>query len=391
MKKPLILINCVGALLGIAYGVMDPIFPIFAKNVIGATYVEVGVLGIVDTIPYAFIPVFVGFLLYRYNNGKILTVGIILNVVVIYMYSVSHTLEQLMFFTFIGGIGFAFFWPPCMNIITNMSTRKNRLKNRIIFHGFFTVGTLIGPLLDALLFSYAEATYTMLFQVGALILAFAIIVSIPLHHSQVCIRQARLGLSSLKWVTKFPMIITMVLFCSSCFGVIFSTHAAFLGDKLVAGVDIAVLFFILGIVRIITLFNAPRFSKRTGYTMIAATGAIALGMVISFLSDSVWEFAVSIALLGFGISLFYPMALEIILSRTAKSSSSVVVGTYEALFGLGGIVGAVTGGVLSQFVGVETPYLMFFIIGVVVVALSWSRRHNLDVKKTSPVKKDKKS
>ena len=124
MKSILLMVNCVAVLMGIAYGIMDPIFPVFAKEVAGASYVDIGFLGIVDTIPYAFIPIFVGFLLYRYNNGKLLSVGIVLNVIVIFLFSISTQLHELLFLTFLGGIGFAFFWPPCMNIITNGSRGK---------------------------------------------------------------------------------------------------------------------------------------------------------------------------------------------------------------------------------------------------------------------------
>ena len=137
MKTPLILINLIGILLGVSYGMLDPILPVFNKNVIGASYIELGFLGMADTLPYAFIPIFVGYLLYRYNNGRLLTIGIILNVSSFYLLSAAQSLQDVVILLFVSGVGYAFFWPTCTNIIENMSDGSNKLKNRVILSRVF--------------------------------------------------------------------------------------------------------------------------------------------------------------------------------------------------------------------------------------------------------------
>jgi len=40
MKRALVLVNITALIIGISYGLHGPILPLFAKNVIGATYSE---------------------------------------------------------------------------------------------------------------------------------------------------------------------------------------------------------------------------------------------------------------------------------------------------------------------------------------------------------------
>jgi len=58
MKKALVLVNITGLLIGISYGLHGPLLPVFAKNVIGASYAELGIIGLTNFLPYMFIPLF---------------------------------------------------------------------------------------------------------------------------------------------------------------------------------------------------------------------------------------------------------------------------------------------------------------------------------------------
>ena len=380
MKRAVILVNLVGVLLGTSYGMLDPIFLVFAKNVIGISYVEVGILGMMDIIPYAFIPVFVGFLLYRYNNGKILIIGVVFNAVAIFLFSLGETLHELIILNIITGIGFAFFWPSCMNIITNVSEEENRLRNRVIFHGCITGGMMMGPIVDVLFFTFTGATSQVLFQVSALILVVGIITSLPLYKKRVTVHQMRISISSLRWVTKFPLVITMVLYCSACLGIVFTTHSTFLSDRFLTPSEISIIYFLLGVSRIVMLFCATQLAKKLRYTTVFGTVLMVLGMAIAYSADTVIEFAASIILLGFGISLFYPLALEIILSKTSKSQAGIIIGTYETIFGIGAMSGAATAGIISEVWGIGAPYIIYLVAGGAIATFAIIKRKSLNTK-----------
>ncbi len=127
MNRVLILVNITGLIIGISYGLHGPILPIFAKNVIGASYSELGLIGLANFIPYMFIPVFVGILLDKFNNGYLLAIGVSINSASIYLLSIAHSVPEIMGFRIMTGVAHAFFWPPCESIISNESTEKTRV------------------------------------------------------------------------------------------------------------------------------------------------------------------------------------------------------------------------------------------------------------------------
>jgi len=55
-----------------------------------------------------------------------------------------------------------------------------------------------------------------------------------------------------------------------------------------------------------------------------------------------------------------------------------MIGAYETIFGIGWASGPIIAGMISYFFGNETPYLVFFVIGIGVAILSISKRKLLE-------------
>ena len=163
MNRVLILVNITGLIIGISYGLHGPILPVFAKNIIGATYSELGLIGLTNFIPYMFIPLFVGILLDRFNSGYLLALGAAINSVSIYLLSIAQSVPEIMGFRIMTGVAHAFFWPPCERIISQVETPENRVKSIAKFMGFFVGGLMIGPLIGTFLLENLDVTYRTLF------------------------------------------------------------------------------------------------------------------------------------------------------------------------------------------------------------------------------------
>jgi len=383
MNRVLILVNLTGLIIGISYGLHGPILPIFAKNVIGATYSELGLIGLANFVPYMFIPLFVGILLDRINNAYILAVGAAINSASIYLLSIAQSVPEIMGFRIMTGIAHAFFWPPCEAIISNESTEKNRVKNISWFTMFFVMGFMIGPLLGTAFLENIEVTYRILFQIAAFILAAAIITALLASRKKIKKQHERFSFSAIKDMRKFPEVITLLIFCTSAFGIILTIFPAFLNDKGMSTTDILYLYFAFGISRVISLALAGKFAKRTSQTLIAATLAVSIGLGISVVADSIIMFGIALVLMGFGFSIFFPLTLEIILSKTKKGISGKIIGAYETIFGLGWAIGPTIGGPITQSFGNETPYIIFAIIGVGITILAIISRKKLEPLKIS--------
>jgi MFS family permease len=381
MNRVLILVNITGLIIGISYGLHGPILPIFAKNVIGATYSELGFIGLANFVPYMFIPLFVGILLDRINNAYILGLGAAINSASIYLLSIAQSVPEIMGFRIMTGVAHAFFWPPCESIISNESTEKNRVKHISWFTMFFVMGFMIGPLLGSVFLENMDITYRILFQIAAFILAAGIITSLLTSRKNMKRHHERFSFSAIKDMKKFPEVITLLIFCTSSFGIILTIYPAFLNDNGMDATSILLLYFVFGISRVVSLALAGKFAKKTSQTLIAATLAVSLGLVISVVADSIIMFGIALVLMGFGFSIFFPLTLEIILSKTRKNISGKIIGAYETIFGFGWVIGPTIGGPITQSFGDETPYLIFGIIGIGVTILAIISRKKLEPEK----------
>ena len=383
MNRKLALVYITGLLIGISYGLHGPLLPLFAKNVIGASYAELGLIGFANFIPYMFFPLFVGIFLNRFNNGHLLSIGVIMNSASVYLLSIAQSVPEIMSFRIITGVAHAFFWPPCEAIISNVSKGKTRVRNIATFTGFFTTGFMIGPLFGSILLENFDATYRMIFEIAAYVLAASLVSSLVLSKNRPKTKHEKFSFSSLKEIAKFPHVIMLLIYCTASFGIILSIYPAFLNDRAMTIVDVEILFFVFGISRILTLAVAGKLAKHTSLTLIIAVFSISIGLGISFFVETIIEFAIALILLGFGFSIFFPLTLEIILSKTRRAISGTMIGAYETTFGIGWASGPITAGLISQFFGNDAPYLVFFIIGIGVAILSISKRKLLEPNKNT--------
>lgn len=381
MNRVLILVNITGLIIGISYGLHGPILPVFAKNIIGATYSELGLIGLTNFIPYMFIPLFVGILLDRINNGHLLSLGVAINSASIYLLSIAQSVPEIMGFRIMTGIAHAFFWPPCEAIISNESSEKNRVKNISWFTMFFVIGFMVGPLLGTVLLEGIDVTYRVLFQIAAFILAAAIITSLLVSRKKVKKHHEKFSFSSIKEMKRFPEAIVLLIFCTSSFGIILTIYPAFLNDNGMSASDILSLYFVFGISRVVSLALTGKFARRTSQTLIAGTIAVSIGLAISVVADSIFTFGIALVLMGFGFSIFFPLTLEIILSKTRKGISGKIIGAYETVFGMGWAIGPTIGGPITQSFGNETPYVVFCIIGIGVTLFAINAREKLEPRK----------
>ncbi len=378
MNRTLLILNVTGLLIGISYGIHNPIVPIFAKNEIGASYAELGLIGLANFIPYMFIPVFVGMLVHRFNNGRLLCIGVVINTVSVFLLSLARTVPEVMALRAVTGIAHAFFWPPAEAIISNVSEASARVKNISRFTGFFVAGFMIGPLIGTFLLDGLDVSYRLLFQIATFVMASSIIFALQLTKKQTYANQMAFSFSAIKQVAKFPVVIMILIYCASSFGMILTIYPAFLNDRSMSATDIEILFFVFGASRVVTLALTDRLARHTAMTLVSSTSTIAAGLAISFLSDSILEFSLAMLLMGFGFSIIFPLTLEIILRKTPKENVGITIGAYETTFGMGWSIGPIAAGLISEFSGNATPYLVFFALGIGITAISAIKRKALE-------------
>lgn len=245
MKLPILLVYLTALIVGLSYGMHNPIVPVFSKEIIGASYFELGIIGLSNFLPYMFIPLFVGILLDKFNNGLLLSAGITLNTASIYLLSISQSVPEIAFFRALTGMAHAFFWPPCERIISQVEDPKNRVKSIARFMGFFVGGLMIGPLIGTFLLENLDVTYRILFQYATFAIAIAIITSLLLSKYGKTTQHSTIDFGSIKQITKFPVIVIMLIFCSTAFGTFLTIYPAFMNDRSISESNIELLFLSL--------------------------------------------------------------------------------------------------------------------------------------------------
>lgn len=378
MNRTLILVNITAILIGTSYGMHNPLVPIFAKNELDASYADLGLIGLANFVPYIFIPVFVGALLGRFNNGRILSLGIIINSSSVYLLSLARSVPEVMALRAMTGVAHAFFWPPAESIISNESTPESRIKNIARFTGFFVSGFMIGPLIGSFLLEGMDASYRLVFEIATFVLAASIIFAIQVARKHKSQPHSKFSFSGIREMTKFPHVIAILIYCASAFGMILAIHPAFLNDRHMSATSIEILYFVFGVSRVITLAFAERLARHTTKTLLASTLCISAGLLLSFFSESIVQFGIAMAIMGFGFSVIFPLILEIILRRVRRETSGVIIGAYETTFGIGWAIGPIVSGMISQFSGNSTPYLVFFAAGIGISAMSAIKRKTLE-------------
>ena len=346
MKLPILLVYLTALIVGLSYGMHNPIVPVFAKEVIGASYFELGIIGLTNFLPYMFIPLFVGILLDRFNNGLLLSAGIALNTVSIYLLSISHSVPEIAFFRALTGVAHAFFWPPCERIISQMETPENRVKSIAKFMGFFVGGLMIGPLIGTFLLENLDVTYRILFQVATYAIAIGIVSSLLLSKYGKTTQHGTISFGSIKQITKFPVIVMMLIFCSTAFGTFLTIYPAFMNDRSISESHIELLFFIFGISRLITLAFVGPLQRRTFHSLIATILTISIGMLVVFYSSTFEMFTIAMLIMGFGFTIYFPLTFEIIMRKAQKKFSGGLIGAYEATFGIGWATGPLFAGIV---------------------------------------------
>ncbi len=379
MKLPIILVYLTALIVGLSYGMHNPIVPVFSKEIIGASYFELGIIGMTNFLPYMFIPLFVGVLLDRFNNGLLLSAGIALNTASVYLLSISQTVPEVALYRALTGVAHAFFWPPCERIISHIESPEHRVRSIARFMGFFVGGLMIGPLIGTFLLEDLDVTYRILFQFSMYAVAIAIVTGLLLSKYEKTTQHSTISLGSIKQITKFPTIILMLIFCSASFGTFLTIYPAFMNDRSISGTNIELLFFIFGISRLITLAFVGPLGRRTFQSLVATILSISVGMLIVFYSHTFEMFTIAMLIMGFGFTIYFPLTFEIIMRKAQKKFSGGLIGAYEATFGIGWAAGPLFAGIVSEFFGNDAPYLAFFVIGLIVTSIIILKRKKMQL------------
>ncbi|MFN4337097.1 MAG: MFS transporter [Candidatus Nitrosocaldus sp.] len=407
----LLLLLYISALsMGIAYGAHVPLVPVFAREVLNATYTEVGMIGMANYLPYAFFPFIVGLLLDRLNKGSVLLAGLSMALASIAMLSMARSVIDLALIRALSGIAHAFFWPSAEAIISMSmrssgydkhgndvsssaitATNKNSGSNTsnlgtVSSISRFTMawvsGYMVGPLIGSSLFHLG---YIQLFIYSSTMTIPALICSIILlsKYSQGSsslnsmnrkerdkgINSSTMRLTLMSMIKDRIMLIAMIMYYSASFAILLSIVPSYMKDNGVGEQLIGLLFFIFGIARLLTLFSIKLFASYEHISILIASIAIASAMLIMYITPTSYYFGIALLALGFAFSIYFPITLTMLTRNVPSMMIGSMVGLYETIFGVGWALGPVASGIVADTFSIDAPYLAMFFVGIVIIPL----------------------
>jgi MFS family permease len=371
MNRAILLVSVCAAIVGISYGMHSPIVPVFSRDELAADYSQVGLIGMVNYLPYMFAPFFVGMLLDRLNKSYMLAAGVLLNVFSIFMLSSAQSVPEVMIYRTLAGIAHALFWPSSEVLVSTNSTSDTRVKGITMFIAAWVLGFMVGPLMGKLVLDFYD--YRMLFQLAAAAVAAGLVPAFFLRHhgKPVKAQEASIRASTRQIVREmitYPTLSSVLLYYAVTFGVVLAIYPAYMREASLSNQNIEVLFFVFGISRFATLVFVHRIAKYGAMALAFAVAATAIGMLISFAFNSILSFAVALVLVGLATSIFYPVTFNLVTRNTPPEKMGSKLGVYEALFGAGWTAGPIAVGLSSDAFGSSSPYLAFFVIGSAIAA-----------------------
>ncbi len=288
-------------------------------------------------------------------------------------------MEEIILYRVMSGVAHALVWPPALNAISK--DPDNRVKHTAMFTMFFVVGYMVGPLIGSVILDGTGMDYHALFVITSYVMG-AGVVSILLNYQ---VRRTATGQGThldirlFREILRLPALLVTLLYSTITFGLVFALYPVSMHERGLDGTTIMHMYAVFGVTRIAAFLLAKRLAAHKGGTIILSTACVAAAMGLSAVGTTPMEFAAAMLLLGFGFASIYPLALDIILANAMKIASERLVGAYEAIFGLGWMLGPLATGYIGHTWGAATLYWVLFATGLGVLLLAFLFRNKMHV------------
>jgi predicted MFS family arabinose efflux permease len=352
-----------------ATGVLIVALPLLAIRY-GANPLELGLLGSVSAMAYTFACPFAGWHSERIERDAallpaearrrsvMLSCGLLI-VVDLCIFLVSG-LRDVFILAVSGSLCAAFFWPPIQAWLAEIGDRS-RLSERLgMFNLSWSVGIMIGPMIGGVLYAidyrypwcYAIATNTLILTALSLAKGWRrrdVHVAVNALNDEEHLEDPGLFFPLALWanfVCWFTLANVQSLYPKVAVANGFSPHL------------IGCLLFLVGVTQSM-FFVLLRLSRVWHYRLgplAAVHGTAALGMLLISRSASAPLLALAFPLLGVALGLSYYSSIYYSLCGHKHTGRRTSI--HEFMVGTGFFLGPAAGGILAQYAGIRSPFLL---------------------------------
>lgn len=119
-------------LISLCMGSYNPLVPLYAEKM-GATYLDLGVIGAIFAVPHIFLPLSIGGFLDKFGRKYFYFAGIACSTLGAILLVFTSNLFHIALVRLFGGIAYSLLWPSADSLISDVSSMKNRTRAMGLF------------------------------------------------------------------------------------------------------------------------------------------------------------------------------------------------------------------------------------------------------------------
>ncbi|MHB8567114.1 MAG: MFS transporter [Nitrososphaerales archaeon] len=344
-----------------------PVFSLFLPLLaveLGASILEIGLVGGAANAVYAFMPFVMGHFSDHGGARKFLIViSLALLSVVSTLYFFANSPVTLIVLRLFEGLGWAMFWPSIEAALTHDTTMDPR-KVLTIFNFSWSSAAAIGPLFGSFIVLVLSVRYSFLAS-SFLLMAALVMNLIPIlrkgQSPSAAPKESHAENTEIKVHLNPPRInpafyILAMVVCSVSSGVLYTFFPPFGKSVGISILLIGTVSFVYGLCR----FLGYLFTMREGFrhfliapekrirNTILSLVVLSLASLLVMIPDSSGRiYFVAFAIIGMCYSVVYSIALVAILAEARPEKMGASAGMFESSIGMGAAAGPIAAGIIS--------------------------------------------
>ena len=361
------------ASIGLAYVYL---IPAFAEE-LGAGYLDLGLIGTVRSLPYAFLPVIAGYLGDRVGKLRLYLLSVFAVGFATLLLAATHTIQGILAVQVLLGIGLSLFWPISEALVSEISSPPECASAIGTYAVSWGLGFLIGPFVGGIIAEAAGFQLSFLIA-GVLILMTAggSVVAIRGEQEQRGITKQAPTRPSWELISVvLPMLLVQIPY-AIVLAFVVSIFPGYAVESGLTPTEVGLLLSGFGFVRIAMFSLAGRMARIGERKSIAlAFLGMALVLILIPFNRSFIALLADSCLIGAFIGIIYPQTIAYVSKRSPTENLGFAIGAYETIFGVGFAAGPILSGFVAQIAGVNFALLILAVIALAIIpVLAFPRR-----------------
>jgi MFS transporter, DHA1 family, tetracycline resistance protein len=350
----------------LGFGILIPILPTFATNVLGIKEGAIGIaVALYSLVQFLFNPLFGG-LSDKYGRRNIILYCLLLNASGYIIFAFTHSFIMLLASRVVAGVGGSSIG-VAQAYISDITTKEDRAKGMGMIGVAFGLGFVFGPIMGGILAHYSYML-TGFASAGFSLLAFSLSIfllpeSLKKELMQQGIKRKMFNVEGFKKIlNNTPVLLVIAMFFILTFSVanIYGTFAL-LGTQVYHFTNIqnGTIYGVIGLVSaIVQGALIGRLSKKYSDNQLITVGSflLALGLVFLPFGGNYTGLVIIITVLSLGSGTLQPILLSLISKVAPEQEQGIVLSLNQSFSAFARVLGPLWGGFSFQYLGYKFPF-----------------------------------